>query len=289
MMIEMYQLRQLVAIADCGNLSKAAEQLHLSQPALSRTMKKLEDLLGVPLFERGKNKIEMNENGRLAVEYAHKVLEDADLLVERVRAFDESQRTISVCSCAPSPLWMLIPALSELYPNMKISSEMKYHDNFLNELTKKKCHLLVMPEAVDNPEIKCTKLFEEQLYLSVPPAHPFSGYFEISLQDLEGETMLLFHDLGYWSHIHNEMKNTRFIFQQELDSLTELIKVSALPAFTSSLIIPHDTTPNRIYIPITDESAKVTFYCCYRKDDAKRFKELKIYLQNRNQELPPKK
>ena len=165
------------------------------------------------------------------------------------------------------------------------SIKMKYHNNFLDELTKKKCHLLVMPEAVDNPDVKCIELFEEQLYLSVPPAHPLSGYSEISLQDLEGETMLLFHDLGYWSHIHNEMKNTRFILQQELNSLTELIKVSALPAFTSSLIIPHDTTPNRIYIPITDESAKVTFYCCYKKEDAKRFKDLKIYLQNRNQEL----
>ena len=54
-MIELYELRQFAAFADAGTLSGAAEILHLSQPALSRNMKKLEDELGVILFERSKD------------------------------------------------------------------------------------------------------------------------------------------------------------------------------------------------------------------------------------------
>lgn len=52
--MELYQLRGLIAFAECGNLSKAAEAVHTSQSALSRSMKNLEDELGVPLFSRTK-------------------------------------------------------------------------------------------------------------------------------------------------------------------------------------------------------------------------------------------
>ena len=73
-MFELYQLIQLIAIAECGTISRAAEQLHLSQPALSRSMQKLEDILQVTLFDRQKNKITLNKNGKLAVEQARRCL-----------------------------------------------------------------------------------------------------------------------------------------------------------------------------------------------------------------------
>ena len=67
-MIEIYELRQFAAFAGCGTLSEAANILHLSQPALSRNMKKLEEELGVALFTRRKNRLELNENGKYAQE-----------------------------------------------------------------------------------------------------------------------------------------------------------------------------------------------------------------------------
>ena len=63
LVFEIYQLEQLLAFAECGTLSGAAERLHLSQPALSRSMQRLEAELQIPLFDRQKNKIEFNENG----------------------------------------------------------------------------------------------------------------------------------------------------------------------------------------------------------------------------------
>ncbi len=67
-MLELNQLMQLLKIAECKTISSAAQQLHLSQPALSRSMQKLEDVLQVTLFDRQKNKISLNKNGELAVE-----------------------------------------------------------------------------------------------------------------------------------------------------------------------------------------------------------------------------
>ena len=90
-MIELYELRQFAAFADCGTLSEAAEILHLSQPALSRSMKKIEEEIGVSLFIRRKNRLELNENGAYVVELAKKVLADADALAGKAQAFDRKK------------------------------------------------------------------------------------------------------------------------------------------------------------------------------------------------------
>ncbi len=81
-MIEIYLLEQLVAFETYGTLSAAAEYLHISQPALSHSMQKLEELMGVPLFHRQKNRLALNENGRLTAEYARKILEQERDMVE---------------------------------------------------------------------------------------------------------------------------------------------------------------------------------------------------------------
>lgn len=94
-MIELYELRQFVAFAETGTLSEAAEFLHLSQPALSRTMKNLEDDFGVSLFKRSRNKLSLNANGEYVLELARKLLSDADSLSSKAREFDRKNRTIN--------------------------------------------------------------------------------------------------------------------------------------------------------------------------------------------------
>ena len=69
-MLDLYELEQFSAFGECGTLSGAAERLHISQPTLTRNMRHIEDAFGVPLFNRTRNHIELNEPGKLAVEYA---------------------------------------------------------------------------------------------------------------------------------------------------------------------------------------------------------------------------
>lgn len=76
-MLNLLDLEQLVAFADYGRLSKAAEHLNISQPTITRTMQRLEEEFGVPLFERSKNRLSMNETGWKAVEHARQLLKDA--------------------------------------------------------------------------------------------------------------------------------------------------------------------------------------------------------------------
>lgn len=266
-MFELYQLEQLLAVADCGTLSNAAEQLHVSQPAIIRSMQRLEAELQVTLFHRQKNKIELNENGWMAVEYARKIMEQAQDMVSRIQAFDRSRRTILVGSCAPAPLWSIPPLLSDLYPDMTISSEIRENEALLQGLYDDVYQLIILPYPVEKAGIACVKYGEEHLFFSLPPAHPLSGSKALYMKDLGGETMLLRNRLGFWRALTDKkMPDTRFLEQEDV-AFNELVKFSALPSFTTDVALRREgAAPNRINIPILDEEANVTYYCLYKPD-----------------------
>ena len=264
-MFELYQLEQLLAVSEYGTLSNAAEQLHLSQPALSRSMQRLEAELQVTLFARQKNKIELNESGRMAVDYARKIIEQSHDMVSRIQAFDRSQRTILVGSCAPAPLWDIPPLLSARYPDMTISSEIRENEVLLQGLREDVYQLIILPYAVEEAGIACVKYGEEHLYFSLPPAHPLSGSKALYMKELNGETMLLRNHLGFWRDITDQkMPDTRFLEQEDV-AFNELVKSSALPSFTSDVALRREgAPPNRINIPILDEEVNITFFCLYK-------------------------
>lgn len=276
-MPEINQLQQLLCISKHGNLSKAAEELHLSQPALSRSMQRLESELQMSLFERSKNKITFNPTGDLAVEYAKKVIGQMDDMILHLRSFERSRHTIAVGSCAPAPLWDIVPQLSSLYPEMTISSETKETDILLQGLENRVYQLIVTPFPINEPDIYCAKYTEEQLMFSLPPGHVLSSSKGLHFKDLDGETMLLFSQIGFWHQIHTKkMPSTHFLLQNEQFAFTELVKASALPSFTSNLALKKSGTPdNRVIIPILDEEAHVTYYCSCKIENHKHFANIR--------------
>ena len=152
-MIEIGQVEQLLAVSKYGTLSKAAEALHISQPALSRAMQKLEEELQVPIFDREKNRITLNATGKVAVDYAQKVLFSANDMIARVREYDRMTHTISIGSCAPAPLWDLVPYASKIYEDMAISSEIKMPDILLSGLENDLYTAVVLNEIPDSKEL----------------------------------------------------------------------------------------------------------------------------------------
>lgn len=267
-MFELHQLEQLITVAECGTLSAAAEKLHLSQPALSRSMQKLEAELQVPLFTRHKNKIELNENAEMAVDYARKILWQSQDMIDHLRAFDLSRRTIRVGSCAPMPLWEILPALSSLYPAMTISSEMKDEEKLLQGVLDGTYQFIFLPFEVKEDGSRCRRYMEEHLFFSLPPAHALSGSKTLRLRDLNGETMLLYSCIGFWKKaLEKEMPDTHFLIQTEASALGELVRASALPSFITDLVMEREgEVPNRVNIPISDPEASVTFYLAYPSD-----------------------
>ena len=86
-MIELYQLKQFLAVVEHETVSKAADALNMTQPALSRSLQNLEYELQLPLFDRGKNKITLNDSGRMAAEEARALLAAADGMKSRLQDY----------------------------------------------------------------------------------------------------------------------------------------------------------------------------------------------------------
>lgn len=271
-MPDIYQLEHLISIAEHGTLSKAAEELHLSQSALSRSMQKLESELQVTLFERKKNKVELNPNGELAVDCARKVIAQMQDMTERIRIFDRNSRTISVGSCAPAPLLDVVPALSNAYPDMTISSEMKEQDKLLSGLKDGTYHVIVTSFLIDEADISCMAYGNEQLFFSLPPGHALSGEKGIHFADLDGESMLLYARIGFWHDISvSKMPSTHFLLQDDNYVFQEIVNASALPSFTTDIMMKRYGKPsNRIIMPILDDEAHVHYFLsCLSKEKTK--------------------
>ena len=274
-MFEFIQLEQLLAIDKYKTLSKAAEELLISQPALSRSMQRLEEELQVTLFTRQKNKITFNENGKLALEYARKIVNSSLEMKEHLQAFDKSNHTISIGSCAPAPIWNLTPEVSRLFPDMKIQSDMKSLDELVDGLINNKYQIIITTDEMNLPDIISRKYCEEHLYISLPPAHPLAGHKSLTLNDLNGQSILILSKIGFWYDICKaKMPDSLFLVQEELSALDELRKSSALPSFATDLTNKSSSHDNRILIPLTDPELNVTFYINYNNSNKKQFESI---------------
>lgn len=122
--MELEQLRQLDAIAREGTMSAAARALHLSQPALSRSLARLEAELDQPLFDRPGRRLVLNDAGRVALEHARQILRDERAM--RVAVDDVARRTraLGVGTVAPAPLWRLTALMIERFPGLVLTSQM---------------------------------------------------------------------------------------------------------------------------------------------------------------------
>lgn len=272
-MIELYELRQFTAFADAGTLSGAAEILHLSQPALSRNMKKLEDELGVILFERKKNKLELNGNGEYVLKLAKELLEDADSFAAKVRDFDRKNRTISLGVCAPAPVWLLAPLITNTFPHMTLQTEMDDDRRLLANLEDNVYQLIVTHTQPDKAQYFYKKCGAESLMFSLPKGHRYARRKSLSFSEMNGENMLLMPDIGFWDFVRTDkMPDSRFLTQSDRFSFNELVQASSLPSFTSDLAEKYTEVPhNRANIPISDEESTVTYYLVCKSVKKKAF------------------
>ncbi|MFV0394744.1 MAG: LysR family transcriptional regulator [Coprobacillaceae bacterium] len=277
-MIEFYQLEQLTTIAKEGTISKAADSMMISQPALTRSIQRLEKSLGMQLFERKKNKVTLNDNGKMAVSLAIEILDKKESMIQTLQAYHRSKYIISIGSCAPAPIWKLTSFLKIQYPDMKLTDTLNPNETSLLEgLHNHQYSLIVLTHPIEKKDYFSIELFEEKLFLSVPPAHPLALCKEISFDNLDGESVLLLSQIGFWNEICLKMiPNSHLLVQEDHTVFDELTKLSALPYFKSNITILLDKEQDkRVNIPIIDKEAHVKYYAIYHKSNNQLFEFLK--------------
>ena len=256
-MIDLYELSQLVAFADLGTLSRVAEEFHISTPSVTRSMQHLEDCFGVPLFTRGKNRIELTDTGKLTVTYARKLLQEAEQLVWQARDFDQRQRTIIIKSCAPAPLWELLPKLNASRPDRMVNSAICQSEEVLAAWQDGSCDMAILPFSIAG----AVPFMRENLFVCVPAGHELAKRKSLTFADINGFNFLLRTELGFWDTLCREkMPASKFLVQTDTSVFDELVKASTLPCFTTDYGQLQGGYPERINIPLTDDEAHVTFY-----------------------------
>lgn len=277
-MLDLNELKQFAAFAKYGTLSKAAEVLNISQPTITRNMQHVEEAFGVTLFNRGKNKITLNETGEKAVECAKKLLEEAENTIRTVRVFDKNKHTIRVESCAPAPLWTLLPDLTARYHENMISSKLAEINEIIQHIQEGECDIGILPGAIEryadgkeclkNETLVDVTYLREKLNVCIPKAHKLAQYDELSMAQLNGYNCLIRDQIGFWTDLcYEKMPASRFLIQTEEFAFEELIRSSTLFCFTSNFAtdVNHLLKGRRV-IPLTDSEADVTYHLICRKE-----------------------
>lgn len=263
-MLDLLELEQLIAVEELGSFSKTAQRFYVSTPTITRAMRHVEEAFGVPLFDRDKNKVTLNDTGKLAVEHARHVLREAEAAIARVQAFDRSLRTITVVSCAPAPLWELLPLITRLYPDLSANTRIANLSETERTLREGTCDAVVLPYRPEDKTLAVRHLMDEQLQLCVKREHPLAERESVTFDEINGFNFLLGSNLGFWNDLcHTKLKASKFLVQSDDFSLAEVIRQSSLPCFTTDAAMRagfRDVGDDRISIPITDPEVNVSFY-----------------------------
>jgi LysR family transcriptional regulator, hydrogen peroxide-inducible genes activator len=189
------ELRYIVALARERHFGRAAERCFVSQPTLSVAIKKLEDELGVTLFERGGSEISITPVGRRVVEQAQRVLEEASLIkqiaLEGKDDLEGPLRFGTIYTIGPYLMPQLIPLLHKRAPRMPLLIQENYTARLGEFLKTGEVDLVVLSLPFSEPGIVTQPVYDEPFRVLVPAEHPWSRRARIPATDLCRENLLL--------------------------------------------------------------------------------------------------
>lgn len=279
-MIDNYLWEELVTFAKYKTLAKTAEKLHVTQPTITRGMKKLEDDLGVQLFIRHPNRISLTKTGDLATEEAQAIVSANYQAVEKIKNFDQSQQSISVGGTIPGPLILMKALQSQLPPKVKIAVQLQ--QNVLDLLTSRKFTLVLSNQEILTDKIESYFLGTEDLFVNLNQFMYQANQPAVTFKELKGLSFLVLNDIGAWNDvITKNIPETKFLYQQQPATFSEITKYSDFPFFSTNLYKfdplfdqRGNDEDGRIELPITDNVAHMAIYGSYLKSQQLKIKPI---------------
>ncbi len=191
-------LKYLVALADLRHFGKAAEACFVSQPTLSTQIMKLEEELGVTLFERAPRKVMLTAVGQDVVQRTRRILADVEDMKEAaLRSRDPASGTLRLGvfpTLAPYLLPHVVPALRQQFPQLELLLVEEKSDVLLQRLHEGKLDAALLALPIHDEQLHAQPLFEEPFLLAAPAGHPLAQKKVLSGSDLDHETLLLLED-----------------------------------------------------------------------------------------------
>lgn len=192
------QLEYVVAVADTGQFSKAAKHCAVSQPALSKQVREVEEMLGVEIFERARPHVLLTRAGEEIVRRARRLLMEADELVAAADAFTGSHRgTVRlgvIPTIAPYGLPGFLAKLRGLFPEVSVAIHELQTEVLVEELRSGGIDLGLLARPFDDEGLAGPDLVVEPFVLVAPTGDPLSVPDPVALQDITGASLILMKD-----------------------------------------------------------------------------------------------
>lgn len=181
-------LATLRAVVELGGVERAAERLHIGQPAVTKRLRALDSCYGVPMMQRKGRRLELTVAGERVYTYARLVLDHQTLLLddlESLREGDNRLRLEVTFAIGEHLLPDLLLNFNELHPEFRVESRMGYTRRIQTHLATGLADLALLEQAPDHPDILVQKWLDDELVLVCGPGHPLWGSDLIPITELE--------------------------------------------------------------------------------------------------------
>lgn len=208
-MLELRQFRQFIALAEELNYRRAAERLHMSQPPLTQAIQRMEEDLGVRLFERNNRAVRLTEAGVIFLEEARRAVTQAERAVTAARRAGEgfigSLRVVFVSNAMHSYLPPVLRTFHQRHPDVVLELRERNTTQQVKELQAERADVgVLMPPLLDAAGLEVETVFQENLIVVLPQRHRLATSWRIFLEDLADEPFVMFNATrgpGLYAHI----------------------------------------------------------------------------------------
>src|SRR5437870_4510663 len=192
--VELRHLRYFVAVAEMENVSRAALKLHVSQPALSRQIRDLEDELGFSLLERTAKSVRLTDAGRAFLDNARALLQNAEEAVTKARAVASAEPAELHVGYSPTPVAEILPKILRAFQRAMPKVHVRLHDwsnkTILDGVRDGRLQLGLItrsPKTSALPDVRFEELLRQRVCVAVAPQHPFARRCAIPLTEVAAE------------------------------------------------------------------------------------------------------
>jgi LysR family hydrogen peroxide-inducible transcriptional activator len=276
--MEFRQLMYTIQIAAERNFSRAAEKLHIAQPSLSQQLSKLEKELGVLLFKRSTNSVELTHAGSVFVNRARQIIDMTEQLHREMEDLADLRRGRVVVGSVPVTgshvLPDVLPAFRAAYPDIQVVL-IEETSKRLEELTVSgSTDVCLLSLPIEEPALAYQPVIEEEICLAVPPDHPLAGRTggkPVPIGELREESFILLKKgQGFRAIAHNLCKTAGFdptvVFESgNIETVQALVAAGMGISFVPKMITRSDWSGRApVYLSLAGKPTR-TLVIAYRK------------------------
>ena len=194
MNVTLHQLHVLKKVAELQSVTKAAQALHMTQPAVSNVLRLLNDALEHPITEVLNKKIYLTSVGKILLEASHAIhqtLEEAHSKIQLEQGCLSGTIRIATVSTAKYFILRLLGAFKKEYPQIHIQLTVKNRDEIIERLRQNTDDFVIMSQPPSHLKIDCHPFYEDSLVIAAAPEHRYHARKILTLQDLKDEPWLI--------------------------------------------------------------------------------------------------